>query len=269
MRAGPQECGDALPLRSPPTEFGVRSIDLNCDLGEGCGDDAAILPLISSANIACGAHAGDDSTMVETLRLCLRHGVAVGAHPGYADREQFGRRELGLDADAIATQVADQLAHLARLAATEGARIVHVKAHGALYNRAANDPDAAHALVRAVKAFDPQVRLVGLSGSLLLTIAADAGLRVIHEVFPDRGYDSEARLLPRGAADAVIAKPEDVATRAFLLAALGLARDDRGRPLSLRADTLCLHGDRADALAVARAVRARLDAHSLAIAAPD
>lgn len=244
------------------------AIDLNCDLGEGCGHDAAIVPLISSANVSCGAHAGDADTIRETLRLCAAHGVAAGAHPGYADREHFGRRETGDDPDSIARSVAEQLATFAALAREQGVAPSHVKLHGALYNRAADDAEVAAAVVRTVQAFDPALPLVGLSGSLLLALAADAGLRVVHEVFPDRGYDGEGRLLKRGQPGAVIDAPEDVAERAFMLAGLGLAKDVRGRAVMLRADTLCLHGDRDDAVAVAQAVRARLARAGLRVAAP-
>ena len=235
-----------------------QTIDLNCDLGEGCGNDAAIVPLISSANVSCGAHAGDACTIRETLRLCALHGVPAGAHPGYADREHFGRRETGDDPDAIARSVAEQLATFAALAKECGVAVTHVKLHGALYNRAADDAEAAAAVVRTVRTFDGTLPLVGLSGSLLRAIAADAGLPVVHEVFPDRGYDGEGRLLKRGQPGAVIDAPDEVAERAFMLAGLGLAKDVRGRAVMLRADTLCLHGDRDDAVAIAQAVRARL-----------
>ncbi len=246
----------------------LTTIDLNCDLGEGCGNDAAIVPLISSANVSCGAHAGDACTIRETLRLCALHGVPAGAHPGYADREHFGRRETGDDPDAIARSVAEQLATFAALAKECGVAVTHVKLHGALYNRAADDAEAAAAVVRTVRTFDATLPLVGLSGSLLLAIAADAGLRVVHEVFPDRGYDCEGRLLKRGQPGAVIDAPDEVAERAFMLAGLGLAKDVRGRAVMLRADTLCLHGDRDDAVAVAQAVRARLARAALRVAAP-
>lgn len=245
----------------------MHCIDLNCDLGEGCGNDAALVPLISSANISCGAHAGDAATIRATLRLCAAHGVAAGTHPGYADREHFGRRETGDDADAIARSVAKQLVTFAAIADEENIAVSHIKLHGALYNRAAEDVEVAVAIVRTIQTFDPTLPLFGLSGSALLAIAADAGLRVVHEVFPDRGYDTEGRLLPRSRAGAVIAEPKEVADRAFLLAGMGLAKDERGRPLMLRADTLCLHGDRDDAVAVAQAVRDRLDRAGLRIAA--
>lgn len=245
----------------------LTTIDLNCDLGEGCGHDAELVPLISSANVSCGAHAGDADTIRATLRLCAAHGVAAGAHPGYADRAYFGRRETGDDPDTIARSVAEQLATFATLAKECGVAVTHVKLHGALYNRAAEDVDVAAAIVKTVQAFDPALPLVGLSGSVLLAIAADAGLPVVHEVFPDRGYDTKGRLLPRSQPDAVIDAPADVADRAFLLAAMGLAKDERGRPLLLRSDTLCLHGDRDDAVAIAQAVRARLQDAGVRIAA--
>ena len=244
------------------------AIDLNCDLGEGCGHDADLVPLISSANISCGAHAGDADIIRATLRLCAAHGVAAGAHPGYADREHFGRRETGDAPDAIARSVAEQFATFAGLAREAGVAISHVKLHGALYNRAADDADVAAAVVRTVQAFDATLPLVGLSGSMLLAIAADAGLPVVHEVFPDRGYDGEGRLLKRSQPGAVIDAPDEVAERAFMLAGLGLAKDVRGRAVMLRADTLCLHGDRDDAVPVAQAVRARLARAALRVAAP-
>ncbi len=247
----------------------MHTIDLNCDLGEGCGHDADLVPLISSANIACGAHAGDDDTLVATLRLCAMHGVAVGAHPGYADRAHFGRRETGQSAREIVTLLQEQLERFLALARAQDAPVRHVKLHGALYNRAARDVEVAAAVARTVQRIDPTLRLVGLSGSEMLNIARTLGMTVAHEVFPDRGYDTDGRLLPRDRPGAVIASPAEVAERAFLLASVGLARDDRGRPLMLRADTLCLHGDRADAVAVAQAVRARLQRFDIAVVALD
>ena len=250
-------------------EHTLTTIDLNCDLGEGCGNDAAIVPLISSANISCGAHAGDDTSIAETLTLCAAHGVAVGAHPGYAEREHFGRRETGQSPQEIATLVREQVEHFLALARAQHVPVRHVKLHGALYNRAAQDIEVAAAVARTVQRIDPALRLVGLSGSEMLNVAKALGMTVAHEVFPDRGYDVEGRLLKRDQPGAVVASPEEVAERAFMLASLGLAKDARGRPLMLRADTLCMHGDRADALVVAQAVRARLQRFDIAIAALD
>lgn len=247
----------------------MHTIDLNCDLGEGCGNDAEIVPLISTANISCGAHAGDDGTIVETLRLCATHKVAVGAHPGYAEREHFGRRETGQSPQEIAGLVQAQVEHFLGLARSHGVPVRHVKLHGALYNRAARDVEVAAAVARTVQRIDPSLRLVGLSGSEMLNIARTLGMEVAHEVFPDRGYDTEGRLLSRDRPGAVVESPEAVAQHAFMLASLGLARDERGRPLMLRADTLCLHGDRADAIDVARAVRERLARFDIRVAALD
>lgn len=234
-------------------------IDFNCDVGEGCGDDAAILPHVTSASIACGGHAGDDDTMRATLRLCRQHGVAAGAHPGYADREHFGRRALDLPPAEIAALVRGQLARLATIAAADGIRLAHVKPHGALYNRAADDRAAADAIAAAVAGFDASLALYALSGSELAGAGEAAGLRVAHEVFAERGYAGNGRLLPRDRPGAVIESLD-----ATVEQARGLARDGRvtsvdGQVLPLRADTLCLHGDRSDAAAFAWALRAALE----------
>ena len=240
-------------------------LDFNCDLGEGGDDDAAIIAYISSASIACGGHAGDDATMRATLRLCRLHGVAAGAHPGYADREQFGRRELALSTEAIATLVRTQLARLAAIAAEEGVRLAHVKPHGGLYNLAARDRTIADAIATAVAAFDPSLILFGLSGSALPTAGTAAGLRVAHEVFAERGYASDGQLLPRGEPGAVVESLEAAIEQARALATAGTVTSVDGHRLRLRADTLCLHGDRRDAAAFARALRQALEADAVRI----
>jgi UPF0271 protein len=243
-------------------------LDFNCDLGEGCGSDADIVPLISSASIACGAHAGDEATMRATIRLCRDHGVAIGAHPSFEDREHFGRRELALDRDGIARLVQSQLARLAAIAAEENARIAHVKPHGALYNLAARDRGVADAIATAIVAFDPSLMLYGLSRSPLTTAGEEAGLRVAHEVFAERAYDADGTLAPRGTPGAVI-DDLDMAlaqVRSLLRDGVVVARD--GSRVALRADTLCLHGDRADAVDFARALRQALDADGVIVAAP-
>ena len=252
--------------RRAATVTAMPRIDFNCDVGEGCGDDAAILPWVTSANIACGAHAGDAGTMRATLRLCRALGVVAGAHPGYADRDHFGRRDLPLEADAVTTLVRTQLEALAAIAREEGVSLRHVKPHGALYNRSARDPVVADAIAAAVAAFDPTLMLVGLSGSASLAAAEAHGLRTAHEVFAERGYDAAGRLRPRGTPGAVI---EDLA--GATAQALALARGEPlavpdGGALQLRADTLCLHGDRADAATFARALREALDAAGIAVA---
>lgn len=240
-------------------------IDFNCDLGEGCGNDAAIVPYISSASIACGGHAGDDATMRATLRLCRLHGVAAGAHPGYADRERFGRRELALPPDDIATLIRTQLTRLAAIAGEEGVRLSHVKPHGALYNLAARDRAVADAIATAVAAFDASLILFGLSGSALTAAGSAAGLRVAHEAFAERGYASDGQLLPRGAPGAVIQSLEAAIAQARALATSGTVTSVDGHRLNLRADTLCLHGDRRDAVAFARSLRQALESDMVRI----
>jgi UPF0271 protein len=246
----------------------LTTIDFNCDLGEGCGTDAAIVPLVSSASIACGAHAGDAASMLETATLCLAHGVAIGAHPSFEDREHFGRRELDVAADALESSVRRQIETLAEVCATLGTRLHHVKPHGALYNLAARDRATADAIVRAIRAVDPSLVLFGLSGSRLTESGREAGLAVAHEVFAERAYDADGRLAPRGTPGAVI-DDLDVAleqVRRLLRDGTVVARD--GSRVALRADTLCLHGDRADAPAFARALREALETEGVHIRAP-
>lgn len=242
-------------------------IDFNCDLGEGCGDDAAILPLVSSASIACGGHAGDEATMRATLRLCRQHGVAAGAHPSYEDREHFGRRALAVHADEVARMVRGQVLRLAAIAREEGVRLAHVKPHGALYNVAADDRAVADAIAATVAEIDPSLVLFGLSGSALTEAGTAHGLRVAHEVFAERGYDARGRLLPRGTPGAVIQSLEASIAQVRRLALQGEVLAGDGRVVPLRADTLCLHGDRADAAQFARAIRDALQVVGVAVAA--
>ena len=242
-------------------------IDFNCDIGEGCGDDAAIVPYVSSANIACGGHAGDEATMRATLRLCRQHGVAAGAHPGYDDPEHFGRRTLPLSRDEIAMLMLSQLARLASIADDEGVRLTHVKPHGALYNLAADDRIVAQAIVGAVAAFDPHLIVYGLAQSQLTDAAEQAGLRAAHEVFSERGYAANGRLLPRGQPGAVIESLDASIRQVRDLVLRGEVEVVGGGRIALRADTLCLHGDRDDAAAFARAVREALHADGIEVAA--
>lgn len=240
-------------------------IDFNCDLGEGCGDDAAIIPLITSASIACGGHAGDAATMRTTLRLCHDHGVAAGAHPSYPDRANFGRLEMPLAPGQIEAQIAAQVSALASIAESEGIRLAHVKPHGALYNVAARDRAVADAIVRAVVRFDPQLILYGLSGSQLTAAGEAAGLRVAHEVFAERRYEADGTLTPRNRDDAVIHELDDAIAQVRRFVRDGRVIARTGESLALHADTLCLHGDRVDAAGFARAIRAALEADGVHI----
>ena len=242
-------------------------IDLNADVGEGC-DDAVIVPLVTSANVSCGAHAGDDDVIRATLRVARAHGVAVGAHPSFPDRAGFGRRITARDPLAITDLVAAQVTHLAALAAAERVTLAHAKPHGALYNLAAVDRGIADAVARGVAHVLPGTRLVVLAGSPALDAARDAGLVPVAEAFVDRAYLDDGTLAPRDRAGAVV---EDLAAAAHR--ALALARGEPilsldGHALQVAAETLCLHGDAPDAAARARAVRAALEAAGVRLAAP-
>lgn len=244
----------------------TRSLDFNCDLGEGC-DDAAVMPYISSASIACGGHAGDAATMRQTVALCLQHGVAIGAHPSHLDRAHFGRRALDLTPAQAHALVLDQLRTLQAIVDAAGATLRHVKPHGALYNQAATDPVLARAIATAVRDHDPTLILYGLSDSALTSAGTAAGLQVAHEVFAERRYEADGRLTPRGTPGASIEDtPSAIAQVRALLRGQVTART--GEPVALRADTLCLHGDRPDAADFARDLRAALDEAGCRIVAP-
>ena len=233
-------------------------VDLNADVGESVGDDEGVVPSVSSANIACGFHAGNRAVMRATVQLSLRHGVAVGAHPGFDDLEGFGRREMHLTAAELETLVAYQIGALGGVAAVDGVQLSHVKPHGALYNMAAADPAMAEGVARAVRAVDASLVLFGLSGSELIAAGQRAGLRVASEVFADRGYRPDGSLAPRGTPGAVLTEIEEVARRAVAMARGEPVTSVNGSIVALQADTICIHGDTPGAAALARAVRAAL-----------
>ena len=240
-------------------------LDFNCDLGEGCGDDAAIIPLLSSANIACGFHAGDARSMHDTVALCRQHGVAIGAHPSLLDREGFGRRELPVTPESAYAITLEQLQALAAIAAAQGARVHHLKPHGALYNIAARDRAIADAIAAATREFDRNLWLVGLSGSALTAAAEAAGLQVAHEAFAERRYEADGRLTPRAQPHAVIDNLDESLQQVRRLLREGAVIARTGERVAMRMDTLCLHGDRSDAATFARALRNTLQAEGVRI----
>jgi UPF0271 protein len=248
--------------------FPVRTIDLNCDLGEGAGHDAEIMPWITSANIACGGHAGDEKTMRATVKLALRHGVAVGAHPGYPDRENFGRLERTISPSAAAAMIAGQIQALQKIAAEQGASLRHVKLHGALYNQAARDPGLATAIASAVQTIDPKLIFFGLAGSELLIAGRAQGLAVASEVFADRTYRSSGSLTPRSQPDALIADESASIAQVLQMAREGTVRATTGEFISVTADTVCLHGDGPNPVAFARRLRADLATAGIEVQAP-
>lgn len=231
----------------------MAHIDLNCDLGEGAGHDAELMPLVTSANIACGAHAGDAATMRATAELALRHGVPIGAHPGYADRENFGRRELNLAPAEAGELVRSQINSLRCLAPVR-----HVKLHGALYNQAARDPALAEAVAAAVVAVDPSLVLFVLPGSALARAAVARGLRTADEVFADRTYQRYGSLTPRSRPDALIHDENAAVAQVLRMIRDGVVRATDGTDVPIRADTVCVHGDGPNPVAFARRLRAAL-----------
>ena len=213
-------------------------IDLNCDLGEGSGHDAVLMPLITSANIACGAHAGDLATMRETVALAQRHGVAIGAHPGFADRENFGRRDLALTPAEIRTTVREQIVMLRSISPVR-----HVKPHGALYNMAARDATVAEAITSAVHEIDPLLIVFALANSELARASVNRGLRVSNEVFADRTYRRDGSLTPRSEPGAVIHDERVAVAQVLRIIREGVVRATDGTDIAIVADTVCVHGD--------------------------
>ncbi len=240
-------------------------IDLNSDLGEGANNDAAIMPLVTSANVACGGHAGDERTMRETIALAIRHGVGVGAHPGYPDRASFGRMPQHLDAPVLVAEIRRQLAALDDAAETEGAAVTHVKPHGALYNRAERDPDVAASIVKAICSWQPRATVFASPGSALERAARDAGLRVALEGFADRAYEPDGTLRSRHLAGAVLSDPAAAAAQAVSIVRDGGVRAVDGTFVALPVDTLCLHGDKPEAAFIAAAVRSALEVAGISV----
>lgn len=250
----------------------MPAIDLNCDLGESygawqMGQDEAVLGFITSANIACGFHAGDANIMRGTVLAAVSHGVAIGAHPSLPDLQGFGRREMQVSADEVHALVLYQIGALSAFARAAGTALAHVKPHGALYNMAARDTGLADAIANAVRAFDVGLILVGLADSELTRAGARAGLRVAHEAFADRRYRSDGSLVPRREAGAVIHDVDAALAQALGIAARGKVQADDGSIIDLRADTICVHGDRPDAALFAERLQRGLIAAGFAVSA--
>jgi 5-oxoprolinase (ATP-hydrolysing) subunit A len=245
----------------PPTP---DTVDLNSDLGESygrweLGDDRAMLDHITSANVACGFHAGDPSTLRRCCELAAARGVTVGAQVGYPDLLGFGRRFIDMDPAELADAITYQIGALEALARTAGTRVSYVKPHGALYNAVVHHEDQAAAVVDAVRAYDPGLPLLGLPGSELLRQAVDAGVEVVGEAFADRGYTAAGTLVPRREPGAVIHDPEAVAARVVRMATRREVEAIDGSVVRIEVRSVCLHGDTPGAFAIARAVRAALE----------
>ncbi len=241
------------------------TIDLNCDMGEGMPHDAELVPFISSANIACGYHAGDTDTMKRTVELALQHGVAIGAHPGFNDAAHFGRNEMHLSERALYELVGDQLLLLYRIVRDFDMHLHHVKPHGALYNMAAKDLSMSEAIVRAIKMVDPFLIVYGLSGSKLISAAHAAGLKTANEVFADRSYQDDGSLTPRSQPNAMIGSEEESVTQVLQMLQQKTVNSINGKAVAIRAETICIHGDGEKAVPFAKQIRHTLEQNNIEI----
>ncbi len=251
----------------------MKTIDLNCDMGESfgawkMGDDAAIMPLITSANIAAGFHAGDPGTIRDTVKLAVDNGVAIGAHPGLQDLAGFGRRPMKVTPREVYDLVIYQAGAVSAFAHAAGARLHHVKLHGALYNMTATDEGLSDALARAVKDLGGGVLLYGLSGSRMMTAAQKHGVRAVGEVFADRSYQPDGTLTPRTQAGAMITDEGESVRQVLSMVEEGKVVAQNGAAVAVAAGTLCLHGDQPGAVVFARALRKVFEERAITVVAP-
>lgn len=250
----------------------MLKIDLNCDLGESfgawkMGSDAALMDVVSSINIACGFHAGDAGVMRETVETALKKGAAIGAHPSFPDLQGFGRREIKMSAQEIFDITLYQVSALKGICEASGAKLHHVKPHGALYNTAAKNIEIAAAIAKAVKAIDANLIFYGLSNSFLISAAEKIGLKTASEVFTDRTYQPDGTLTPRSAPDALILDTKEAVRQALEMIKNNLVITNNGEKISIKAETICIHGDGAHALEFATAIRRNLIENGIEICA--
>jgi UPF0271 protein len=242
-------------------------IDLNADLGEGCGNDEAILEYVSSINVACGWHAGSAAEMLSLVRAARSRGVAIGAHPSFPDRANFGRREMNLPLSAVRAGVLYQVGALEGIVRAEGGELAHVKAHGALYNQCARDPELAQCVARTIRDFNPKLPVMGLAGSCLIAALREEGVPAIEEGFADRRYTADGHLTERGFPGALMEREADVLAQVLSLVRNGTAVAVDGSTCRIRVETICLHGDGPHALAHASAIGAMLRRENIEMAA--
>lgn len=232
--------------------------DLNCDMGEGIGNDEAIMPYISSANISCGFHAGNGDTIRQSIALAIRHNVRIGAHPSFRDKENFGRKEIQLPPDKLYAIVLEQLIKLDLIAKEKGTRLYHVKPHGALYNMAARDAETATVIAQAIKDFNEELVLYGLSDSLLISKGKALGLKTANEVFADRTYQDNGSLTPRSNNKALIENEDDCLKQVLQMVNYGTVTTTSGKTIPIAADTICIHGDGKHAVTFAKKIHEAL-----------
>jgi UPF0271 protein len=245
----------------------MKTIDINCDLGEGMGNDALIMPFISSANIACGYHAGDENTMKQTAELCKKHNVAMGVHPSYPDRENFGRTDVRLPPEEVYELVIKQIKLLEEIAKSTGSELKHVKPHGALYNMAARGMQIAAIVSLAVKDVNKKLVLYGLSGSHLIKEGKNIGLKTASEVFADRTYQDDGSLTPRHKPEALIEDVNNAVAQVLQMVNEGTVTTISGKKIPIIAETVCIHGDGPHAVEFAKAIYEALKGNNIAIKA--
>ncbi len=248
----------------------MNYIDLNCDMGESfgawrMGNDADLMDVVSSINVACGFHAGDATTMRKTVKMAIEKGVAIGAHPGFPDLQGFGRRAMSLSPEEVFDVVLYQVSALKGICEASGARLHHVKPHGALYNQAAKNAETAAAIAEAVKAIDKNLIFYGLSGSFLISEAEKIGLQTASEVFADRTYQPDGTLTPRSQPNALIETVEDSMKQVWQMVSEQSVRAINAETVKLRAETICVHGDGGYALEFARKIRRELELKGIEI----
>lgn len=245
----------------------MATIDINCDMGEGCPNDAELMNYVSSVNIACGAHAGDADIMRRTVECAVEKGVVIGAHPGYADRENFGRFAMKMSHSEIYDLIRDQFSTLKKIADNAGGEIKHIKPHGALYNQSVRDTDLAAVIAKAVFDIDSKLILFGLSGSFSISEAENVGLQTASEVFADRTYRSDGSLMPRTEPNALIHDADAAISQVMQMINAGTVTATDGSVIPITADTICIHGDADNALEFATAIRRSLKAANINVAA--
>lgn len=242
------------------------TIDLNCDMGEGCANDAALMDYVSSVNIACGFHAGDADTMRRTVDTALEKSVAIGAHPGYRDRDNFGRSQMSLPLAAVRDILTEQINALRDICHAAGALLRHVKPHGALYNQAVKDAELSRTIAEAVRDVDPALVYFGLSGSVMISAAGKCGLRTASEAFADRTYQADGSLTPRSETTALIVDQGQAVAQVVQMIEQKSVTTTVGTAIPIKADTVCIHGDGEHALLFAAAITGHLAAKGIAIA---
>ncbi|KGQ65566.1 LamB/YcsF family protein [Gallibacterium anatis 7990] len=236
----------------------MKHVDLNVDLAEGCSNDQRLLQLVTSANVACGLHAGDFNEMRKAIRWAKENKVRVGAHPSFPDRENFGRTNMQLPYDELKACLLYQLGAVKALCDAEGVSLSYVKPHGALYNQAAKDESLAALIALTIKQFDPSLKLMGLSGSLMLKVAQQHGLGIISEVFADRHYLADGSLVPRSRADALVDNDEEAISQVLQMVLQGSVPTVDRQDVAIQADSICLHGDGEHAISFAEKIRKAL-----------